>query len=496
MSLKKKTLWGILWTGVGKMGMQAIQVLVTAVLARVLDKSDYGLANLATLVTSAIIIVNETGLGTAIVMQKEIEKRQLSSVFWGSIGFGSLLFLAFASASPAIARLLKIPAVQPILMVQALGFVIGSFGVVPRALLAKSMHFKQLSMIELSAAALSGLAAISLAFAGLGPWSIIAGVLLRDTAIVVMVWMVSRWRPLYHFVWREFRAVFGFSAQVLANDVALYLNTNSDITIVSRYMGAAAVASYGNLLNLVKLPVSRLSQIVSKVAFPAFASVQDDLALFRRGYVQAIAGISSLTFPMLIGLAIFSREVVTLLFSSKYEDMVQPLIILVPYAMLKSVVTIKGSVLIARRRPGIELAWNVAYMLPFAVAIYYGARYGLVGVACAFTGLYLLTFPIIQSITNRQVNLTNRDFVMALWPAFASALFMLAVGIVFRHIISLFGPMPMLVTLITGVPLLGACYLLFLGIVFRRQSQELRSLWSLVKKSGRNSETGLESDTI
>jgi O-antigen/teichoic acid export membrane protein len=176
--------------------------------------------------------------------------------------------------------------------------------------------------------------------------------------------------------------------------------------------------------------------------------------------------------------------------------MVQPLMILVPYAMLKSVVTIKGSVLIARRRPGIELTWNVAYILPFAVAIYYGAHYGLIGVACAFTGLYLVTFPIIQTITNRQVQLTNRDFFTALWPAFASSMVMLAAGLLYKYVLSLLGPVPVVVTLALGVPLVGSCYLLAMWFLFRRQTDELVKLWSLLKKTKRQSGHTMEADAI
>ena len=251
--------------------------------------------------------------------------------------FGSILFACFSLASQPLASLLQNGSAQKILMVQSAGFLIGAFGVVPRALLAKEMNFKKLSMIEMTASLLSGCAAIAMAFLGFGPWSLVLSIVARDSIIAILVWFSSSWRPQFHFQWQEFRGLLGFSAKVLANDVALYLNMNADISLVSRYLGSEALASYGLLLNIVKTPISRLSQIVSKVAFPAFASLQDDVDTFRRGYMQAIACISTLTFPLLVGLGVFAHECVMVVLSDKYEDMVVPLIILIPYAMLKSV---------------------------------------------------------------------------------------------------------------------------------------------------------------
>ena len=53
MSLKKKTLLGIVWTGAAKMGMQGVQIVVLFVLARLLPKADMGLATFTVLITNS-----------------------------------------------------------------------------------------------------------------------------------------------------------------------------------------------------------------------------------------------------------------------------------------------------------------------------------------------------------------------------------------------------------------------------------------------------------
>jgi len=486
VSLRSKTIGGLVWTGASKVSMHLVLFIVNILLARILDKGDFGIAGMAMLVTLAISLVNDSGLGTSLVQRKEITENQKSTLFWGSLAFGLILFAVALLGSGPLAQFFRQPRAQAVFIVQALGFIIGSLGIVHKAQLVREMNFKRLSLIEMTSMAASGVVAVVLALSGAGVWSLVLNLLMRDTVVVLMVWRFSTWRPKLYFRWSTFRELFGFSAKVLGNDVAILLNTNADISLVGRYLGDQALGAYSLALNLVKLPVTQLSAVVTKVAFPACSAVQSDLPTFRRGFRTAITYISMITFPLLIGLGLFAREFILLFLGAKWLEMVWPLILLVPMAMLKSVGTIKGSVLKAVGRPEIEFWWNVIYLAPLAAAIYFGTRYGLVGVSAAFTTLYVLTFPIIQTLTNRQVQLTNYDFLIALKPAAASGLFMLAGGLGFKALNSQVLHWGALATFAAGVPLVALIYLAALWLLQRREVEPLlQVLFEMKQTRGR-----------
>jgi O-antigen/teichoic acid export membrane protein len=459
MTLKQKTISGILWTSLAKMSMQVVLFIVTVVLARLLTPDDFGLLGMAAVITVAISIVNDRGLGTVIVQKRTLPDALLSTVFWGGLFFGFALFLLSIFASYPLTGFFKKSEVQQIVIVQGMGFIIGAFGIVQKSLLTREMNFKKLSIMEVASIIASGLVSVSMALLGFGVWSLVIGNLVRDGVGVILVWIFSPWRPRRHFSWSEFKELFAFSANVLGNDVAFYLNTNADITIVGKVLGASALGYYTLALNLVKLPVTRLSGIVSKVTFPAFSSVQNDLETFKRGYAKSMSYISIITFPILVGLGLFAREFILLFFKEKWLDMVAPLIILVPMAMLKSVGTIRGSVLMARGKPQIEFWWNAAYLIPLALAVYAGAQFGLIGVSIAFSGLYLLTFPIIQKITDNQVNLPYKEFFDSIRPATISSILMVAGGLLFKYAAASFLSLNTLLVFIIGVILTTAIYL-------------------------------------
>jgi len=482
MTLKQKTISGVVWTGLAKMSMQGVLFVVTIILARLLTPDDFGIVGMAALVTVAVAMVNDRGLGTAIIQKRDILENQLSSVFWGGLVFAIVLFSISAMASFPVAAFFKKPVVQAVIGVQAFGFIIGAFGIVQKSLLTRDMEFKKLAIMEIASVAVSGCISIVMALLKFGVWSLVVGTLVRDLTGVILVWIYCDWRPKLHFSWPDFKSLFGFSANVLGNDVALYATTNVDITIIGKVLGSAPLGFYSLALNMVKLPVTRLSGIVSKVTFPAFSAVQEDLGRFKNGFTKSLTFISIFTFPLLAGMAVFSREFIEIFLGAKWQAMAAPLIILTPMAMLKSVGTIKGSVLMARGRPEIELWWNIVYLLPLAGVVLLGTRYGIVGVATAFTALYVITFPIIQGITNRQVDLSSREFLAALLPASVPTAVMVVFGLLLKQFAAGLFKSALLPFFISGVVLSVLVYLACLWLMDKSLFAEL---WNAVAHQGK-----------
>ena len=485
MTLKEKTISGVLWTGMAKMVMQGFIVLVMVILARLLNVDDFGIVGMAPLLTVAISLVNDRGFGISIIQKKNLEMSHLSSVFWGGLSFGVLLFVLFYFFSFPLAAFLKESRLQPVIAVLSGGFIIGAFGIVQRSLLTREMAFKKLAIIEIISVAVSGSIAVSMALLGFGLWSLVANILLRYTVDAIAFWIVSDWRPRFYFRFSEFRGFVGFSSGVMAMDVSVYVNGNVDITIIEKVLGTALFGYYSFAMNLVKVPVTRLSGIVSKVVFPAFSAVQDEREKFKTGYLKSMTFVSLFTFPILAALAVLAHEFVVVFLTEKWLPMVLPLVVLTPMAMLKSIGTIRGPVLMARGRPDIPLIWNIFYFLPLVGAIYWGTHYGLVGVAVAFTGLYLVTFPFIQWITNKQAGASTMEFLSSIAPASIATLAMSLAAQLARMVTKVVFNFPDLGVLLTGLAVSCLVYIIVLWIAKKELILELYGL--VIKKPPKNS---------
>ncbi len=82
----------------------AIQIVATAVLARLLAPRDFGLVAMVTTFSLLLVNFGLNGLTEAVVQKEEIDHRLASSLFWVNLGAGILLTLGFAAAGSLLAR--------------------------------------------------------------------------------------------------------------------------------------------------------------------------------------------------------------------------------------------------------------------------------------------------------------------------------------------------------------------------------------------------------
>ena len=415
---------GILWTGISQFLGQALQFVVSAILARLLLPEDFGVFGIAVIVTGFLTLLNELGLTAAIVQRKEIYQSHLSTAFWinlfSSITLCTLTFIL----APVIANIFNKDSVEPVIKVLSFGLVLGAFSTVHRALLTKHLDFKRLAFAELGGQVGFGVIAIILALKGYGVWSFVAGALFRIAAQSVLLWVFLHWVPAIQLSFHNLRQLLNFGLNLTGSNIVGYFNNNVDYLLVGKILGTSALGFYTLAYELAIFPTKKISSIVSRVAFPSFAIIQDEDYRLRHGYLKVISYISFLTFPLLSGLMVLSPKFIVAVYGAKWIPTILPLQILCVYGMIGSVGTTVGTVLNAKGRPDIGLKWNLLMILVKSGVVFIGAQYGIVGVAVAILLLFLLAGPIIIKITISLINLRFRKYLSALFPATLGSIIM------------------------------------------------------------------------
>ena len=86
-------------------GTQGISFVVSVVLARLLDPSDYGVLTMLTVFIAVSQVFVQSGLNTALIQKKDVDETDLSSVFYVSLGIAVVLYgLLFLLAVSRYAR--------------------------------------------------------------------------------------------------------------------------------------------------------------------------------------------------------------------------------------------------------------------------------------------------------------------------------------------------------------------------------------------------------
>ncbi|HSH22200.1 MAG TPA: oligosaccharide flippase family protein, partial [Candidatus Caenarcaniphilales bacterium] len=209
-ALQRRVTRGLTWTIIDAWGRQLLGLVVFVVLTRLLDPVDFGLVALAAVFVAFVQILVDQGLGDALVQRRELTRAHIDTAFWVSLTTGAVLAVVGIVLAIPIAAFLGQPALQPLLQVLSLTFVLTALNSVQVALLRRELAFRSLALRTLVAIAGGGAVGITLAYLDFGPWALVGQQLGQAVLAVLVLWRTSPWRPTRQVSRTHFRELFSF----------------------------------------------------------------------------------------------------------------------------------------------------------------------------------------------------------------------------------------------------------------------------------------------
>jgi O-antigen/teichoic acid export membrane protein len=427
-SLSKKTTRGVKWAASSQIGRQGMQFITTAILARLLSPSDFGLVGMTMVITGFVEIFKDLGTSEVIIQRQNASESLIASIFWLDMLLGSVVASALFIMAPFFAWLYREPRVIPLLRVLTLSIVISGLGLVFRAILSRDMAFDKLARIELSATIGGDLIGIGAAIWGAGVWSLVAQSLTMVSITTIMLWWNVHWKPRLVMDWMGIKSITNFSLNLTGSCILNYFARNADYFLIGRYLGTTPLGYYTMAYRLMLFPLQNVSSVITRVLFPAFSQIQNNNQRFRKGYLQSLGSIALVTFPMMLGLLAVSRPFVLAVLGPKWATVAILIIIFAPVGLIQSIGTTVGVIYKAKGRTDWMFRWEMVTAVLCVSSFVIGLHWGIIGVAAAYAlvFLFILAYPTF-AIPFRLIKLTVREMVLTLWPALEYSLIMLCV---------------------------------------------------------------------
>lgn len=476
IQLQRSLVKGIAWTGLVKWTSQVLSWVSTIIVARLLLPSDYGLVALATAFLGLVALVNEFGLGSAIVMLHQLSARtigQLNSlaVLLGLGGFGFACVVAIP-----LGQFYGAPNLPLVIVALASGFIVGAFRSVPNAILERRLHFKALALLEGSQSLLATATTVVLAWHGAGYWALVWGNLLGNmvvTGVIVAFWGQAFVWPVFH----ELGSVLRFSWHMLVSRVSWYLASTSDVFVAGRLLGQVPLGVYTFSATLANVPLEKVTGMVNRVAPAFYSAVQGDPATLRRYLVGLTEGLAFVTVPVALGIALVANEFVLLVLGEKWSAVAAPLQVLAVYGAIRSVTSLMSPLFFVTGGARIAMINGLVGMILFPLGFLMGSWWGIIGVAMAWLIVHPLNLIPMYWHVLPAIGLSVWQYIRSLWPAVSSALVMVAAVSLARMNIP--GDVSLATRLVLLVLAGGASYSLALLALHR---QRVRSFVDLMKR--------------
>jgi len=392
--LSSRVTTGLRWKVVTQVVSEGSRAVVAVVLAHLLTPSQYGIVGMAFVVAGFVSLVANPWLGAAIVQRPRITEADRSTIFWMAVGVGGLATAMSIGLSSYVADFFGQPQVRWLFAVIAVGFIVEALGTTHAALLERELAFRSMELRGIAGTLVGAVVAVSLAFAGAGPWAIVANSLAADVTSTVLLWLLLDWRPRFMFSTRIFRSVGGYTLNLLGSRILGYTNVSADNFLVGRFLGAAPLGTYAVAYNVMFTPMLRVAHPLQDVLFPAFANLQHADERLLTAWLRSKQLAAAVLSPLFLTTFAVAPDFVDVVLGSRWDGATPVLRILCIAGVAYSLGTLNWSLLMGLGKGKMLLQLNIVVTTVTVAAYGLGLIWGIVGVAvCGAVVRWLLVVP-------------------------------------------------------------------------------------------------------
>lgn len=425
-SLVKRLHNPFLWSFIEVLIKRGGDFLVKLYLTKILFPEDFGILGMAVVFSSLILVLSELGMLQALIQRDEasLTNTHFHTAFWTMQVWSIFLFVvSIYVVAPIIASFNSIPILEKVFPILCVPILFSAFNVVNKSKLMRSIAFKKIAFINITSTFIAAIIAVSMAFYGMGIWSLVIYTAIPLIISFPLYAFVTRWYP--KFVWskKSFLELALFSKYMILTHIIVNVNSNIDYFILGKFGGAKELGIYTIAYMITILMVFQFTSMINRVLFPFFSKLQGDIIKLKSKYISLLELYVLVILPFAMILFLFSDSIVTLLFGVKWEESSALVKLLSIVTLLQVFYNSCGIIYRSLGRPKIEmnilLLIFVFITLPSIIigSIYYGSLgvvYALI--LSAICNLFLNSFYLNKFLKISLLELlsnTRQVFLMA-----------------------------------------------------------------------------------
>lgn len=410
-SLRDRTISGLFWSSLQKIGSRGISFVGIIILARLLTPKDFGLIGMLVIFIQLSQAMIDAGFNLALIQKKDTDEEDYSSVFFINLTVSCILYITFYLIAPFIAAFYHQPKLTALARVLSLIFVINSFSYVQEARLTKEIRFKTLMIVHLPSSIIGQVVGIGMALLGFGVWSIVWMQLATRLAYSVQIWIYSKWVPLFIFNKTKAKSLFSFGGKLLVSKMIGVLYNNIYLVLIGKFYPASSVGYYQNASNLVSTPSNTITSVLNTVTFSAFSSIQNDNKRLKSGYKRIMQQAFFWVCPIYIFAGVLATPLFQFVFTEKWLPAVPYFQLLCIVGILNPINTYNLNIVNVKGRSDIFLKLQVARRIVTITAIVAVFPFGIIALLVVQSASEIFTFflfsyfagPFIQYPLSEQI---------------------------------------------------------------------------------------------
>lgn len=482
MNNSTKVLSGLKWSVIKIVLVQVINFGAIAILSRQLNPSDFGIVALANVALKFFNTISANGISQFIIYDNSVEREnKVSAAFWLNLLFALTTCIIGVFSIQYIEKFYEEPLLGEILFILLLRYPIDIISKFPDAILQKKLNFKSIEIRDTGLQFLNASSSVLMALMGYGVWSLVIPSLIISPIRLVVSFSLAKWAPSLHFNFKYWVEILKYSSSLIGSSVMNFLMTQGDTLVVGKLLNASSLGVYNLSWQGSNLVSRTIVKLTNKIAFPVFSMENSDKIKIKFKLNQILYSIGAFSFPILFWMIVAAENLVLTLYGEKWVEAILPLQILLVYAIRYSIGAPLGSLFKGLGRPDIIFKVNTLIIPFYFTGIYFGAKYGIIGIAISVTCVRTIFGFINFFITAKLLNTNVIEIFKNLKSPFLASFLMFVSSFVLEYLSkNILIMWPSIVKLLVSAIISAVFYFLFIKLFFNDLSLFYKNIYKTI----------------
>lgn len=302
----------------GKFGYMAIAFIANIVLARILNPEEFGILAIAFFFIAISNVLVESGLGGALVRDKDATETDYSTIFIFNLGVSVILYVALFSFSWKIETYYGISNLSFYLKILGLILIINAFKIIQNVRLVKALNYKKISLFNIISITIATIIGIIIAVLGYGVWALILLQVVNALVSTILFWSFEKNITIFVFSKNSFKKLYGFGLFTTLSSILDTIFDNVYQLILGKYFNLNQTGYYYQAKKLTEIPVGIIKSTSISVVFSALSNIQDDKDKFDKLYSNIVRVFTVIVGIICLLIFIYSKELLQILYGEEW----------------------------------------------------------------------------------------------------------------------------------------------------------------------------------
>lgn len=451
-NLKKKTISGVFWKGLERIGAQLVSAIVSIILARLLMPEDYSVVSIVTIFFTFCNIFISGGLNSSLIHKKDADSLDYSTILISNMIMASFFYMVMFFLAPVIANLFEKEILVLVIRVMSISFFINGYKAILSAKITSDMRFKSFFISTIIGTAISAVIGIIMAVRGFGVWALVVQQLVNSFVDALILTFSSKIRLVPKFSRERFKRLFKFGGKIMLSSLINETYNQTKPLIVGLKYSAVDLAYYNKGKTYPAMFASLGNDTLASSLFPAMSKIQNDKEAILKVTRRFMQLSSFLVFPIMMGFFGISEGFVRVLLTDKWLPVVPFLMIFCISDMFKPIQTGNLQAIRAIGRSDVFLALEIikkslyfSIIIAFVFLTHDAVALALSGIITSILASFINAFP-----NKKLIGYTYFDQLKDILPNLLTSVAM-GVGVYFMKYIPINMYLLLAIQVVTGI---------------------------------------------